>query len=238
MELHKLKYLALCTSPSGWLLGRCPLKSRQADGDFDVLALPGSQALCLQPVLIGHSLLLLQQHSELEFWLIPQLLGIAQKKKKISLPFGNVTLMVLANKPQADEFRKTSHFLFCCSSESTQQCFICRKGYICGRADWRLGPVLTHLWHNQHRQRWVSRVWLLPLPLPLPLTRGIRATVCFLLQTLLLFLLKECFQPPPPLGGAHCLLMSRQVEILGELLVSTCAVSEDPLSFFSSSPFP
>lgn len=156
MELHKLKYLALCTSPSGWLLGRCPLKSRQADGDFAVLALPGSQALCLQPVLIGHSLLLLQQHSELEFWLIPQLLGIAQKKKKISLPFGNVTLMVLANKPQADEFRKTSHFLFCCSSESTQQCFLCRKGYICGRADWRLGPVLTHLWHNQHRQRWVS----------------------------------------------------------------------------------
>lgn len=201
------------------------------------LAWPGSQALCLQPVLIGHSLLWLQQHSELEFWLIPQLLGIAQKKKKISLPFGNVTLMVLANKPQADDFRKTSHFLFCCSSESSQPCFLCRKGYVCGPADWRLGPVLAHLWHNQHRQRRVSTECGSCLCLCLWQEASERQCV-FSCKLFCFSYWKSVFKPPPLLGGAHCLLMTRQVEILGELLASTCAVSEDPLSFFSSSPFP
>lgn len=46
MKLHKIKYLALCTSPSGWLVNMyLSLKSRQADGALVNL----SHVLALQP---------------------------------------------------------------------------------------------------------------------------------------------------------------------------------------------
>lgn len=119
------------------------------------------------------------------------------KRKKISLPFGNVSLMVLANKPQADYFRKTSHFLFCGSSESTQQCFLYRKGYVCGRADWRLGPVLAHLWHHQHRQRWVST----ECGSCLCLWEGASELQCVFSCKLVAFLVERVFSTATPLRG-------------------------------------
>lgn len=150
MKLHKIKYLALCTSPSGWLVNMyLSLKSRQADGALVNL----SHVLALQPgavpaVFINRSLITVAT-TELWSWvLIDSWITEDCSEKKNLLPFGNINLMVLASKLQADYFRKTRHFLFGCSSESTQAIFLCRKGYICWSSDWRLGPVHAHLWRN------------------------------------------------------------------------------------------